>query len=145
MVEHETSAWPKATMAVIGSSLGGFYASIVAERTGCPAVLINPAVEPARDLAKYIGEITAWHSDDKFFFREEFVDELRSLRPATITRPERYFAFIAKGDEVLDWREMQARYVDCRMRLLEGGDHALSDFDDHWPAMAEFLGLTSAG
>ncbi len=143
LVARETAAWPKSTMAVIGSSLGGFYASVVAERTGCPAVLINPAVEPARDLAKYIGETTAWHSDDKFFFREEFVDELRSLRPAAITRPERYFAFIAKGDEVLDWREMQSRHAECRMRLLEGGDHALSDFDDHWPAMASFLGLTS--
>jgi predicted esterase YcpF (UPF0227 family) len=143
LVEQGIGSWPKATMAVIGSSLGGFYASVVAERTGCPAVLINPAVEPARDLAKYIGEITAWHSDDTFFFREEFVDELRSLKPAAITRPERYYAFIAKGDEVLDWREMHARYAACRMRLLEGGDHALSDFDDHWPAMAGFLGLTS--
>jgi len=143
MVERETAAWPRDRMAVIGSSLGGFYASVVAERTGCPAVLINPAVEPARDLAKYIGEITAWHSDDKFFFREEFVDELRSLRPVGITRPERYLAVIAKGDEVLDWREMHARYAHCRMRLLEGSDHALSDFDDHWPAMAAFLGLTS--
>jgi uncharacterized protein len=143
LVEQGIGSWPKATMAVIGSSLGGFYASVVAERTGCPAVLINPAVEPARDLAKYIGETTAWHSDDKFFFREEFVDELRSLKPAAITRPERYYAFIAKGDEVLDWREMHARYAACRMRLLEGGDHALSDFDDHWPAMAAFLGLTS--
>jgi len=143
MLERGIASWPKDSMGVIGSSLGGFYASVVAERTGCPAVLINPAVEPARDLAKYIGEITAWHSDDTFFFREEFVDELRSLRPAAITRPERYFAFIAKGDEVLDWREMHARYAHCRMRLLEGGDHALSDFDDHWPAMASFLGLTS--
>lgn len=145
MVDERIGTWPCETMAVMGSSLGGFYATIVAERLGCKAVLINPAVEPARDLAKYIGEITAWHSDDKFFFREEFVEELKMLRPSAVTRPDRYFAVIAKGDEVLDWREMHTRYAQCQTTLLEGGDHALSDFDDHWPAMASFLGLTNAG
>lgn len=143
MVADGIVDWPRDHMAVIGSSLGGFYASVVAERMGCPAVLLNPAVEPARDLAKYIGETTAWHSDDKFFFRPEFVDELRELRPAHITRPERYFAIIAKGDEVLDWREMTSRYEGCRIKLLEGGDHALSDFDDHWPEIVRFLCLES--
>jgi len=143
LVAERIAAWPQEHMAVIGSSLGGFYASVVAERTQCPAVLLNPAVEPARDLAKYIGEITAWHSDDKFFFRPEFIDEFRSLHPDRITRPDRYFAVIAKGDEVLDWREMSSRYAGCRIKLLEGGDHALSDFDDHWPDIAGFLRLTS--
>lgn len=135
------AAWPRGRMAVIGSSLGGFYASVVAEREGCPAVVLNPAVEPARDLEKHIGETTAWHSDDRFFFRPEFIGELRALRPAAITRHERYFAVIAKGDEVLDWAEMAARYAGCRTRLLEGGDHALSDFDAHLPEIVDFLGL----
>jgi predicted esterase YcpF (UPF0227 family) len=96
---------------------------------GCRAVLLNPAIEPARDLRGHIGETTAWHSDERFFFRAEFIDELRALRRADHA-PERYFAVIAKGDEVLDWREMTARYAGCRIKLLEGGDHALSDFDD---------------
>jgi len=137
-------SWPREHMGVIGSSLGGFYATVVAEREGCPAVLLNPAVEPARDLEKYIGEITAWHSEDRFYFRPEFIDELRALRPARITRPDRYFAIIAKGDEVLDWREMAARYAGCRIKLLEGGDHALSDFDAHLPDITGLLGLTSS-
>jgi len=141
MVTNRIAEWPRDRMAVIGSSLGGFYASVVAERMQCRAVLINPAVEPARDLANYIGETTAWHSDDKFFFREEFVDELRAMRPVQITRPQRYFAIIAKGDEVLDWREMASRYEGCHIKLLEGGDHALSDFDDHLPEILHFLQL----
>jgi uncharacterized protein len=143
-VAEGISSWPREHMAVIGSSLGGFYATVVAEREGCPAVLLNPAVEPARDLEKYIGEITAWHSEDRFYFRPEFIDELHALRPARITRPDRYFAIIAKGDEVLDWREMAARYAGCRIKLLEGGDHALSDFDAHLPDITGLLGLTSS-
>ena len=144
-VDHvmaQVAAWPIERMAVIGSSLGGFYATVVAERTGCRAVLLNPAVDPARDLAAAVGTTTAWHSDEPFEFRPEYVDELRRVAPpARLTRPERYFAVIAKGDEVLSWREMSERYAGCAMRLLEGGDHALSDFDDHLPAIVDFLRL----
>ena len=137
--------WPRERMAVIGSSLGGFYATAVAERTGCRAVLLNPAVEPARDLAGYIGEQTAWHGEERFFFRAEYIDELLALAPPVpLTRPERYFAVIAKGDEVLSWREMSERYAGAQIRLLEGSDHALSDFDDQFPAVLAFLGLDKA-
>jgi len=134
--------WPSTT-GVIGSSLGGFYATAVAEQRGCRAVLLNPAVDPARDLTRYIGETTAWHSDERFFFRAEFIDELRAISPAALTQLERYFAVIAKGDEVLGWVEMNERYRGCRVKLLEGGDHALSDFDEHLSEVAAFLGLAA--
>jgi predicted esterase YcpF (UPF0227 family) len=133
---------PARHLAVIGSSLGGFYATVLAEATGCRAVLINPAVDPARDLAAHVGEQTAFHDPtQRFAFRAGFVDELRAMTPAAITRPGRYFAVIAKGDELLDWREMSARYAGCPMRLIEGSDHGLSDFDEHLPAILHFLRL----
>jgi predicted esterase YcpF (UPF0227 family) len=136
------ACWPRERMAVIGSSLGGFYATVVAERTGCRAVLLNPAVEPARDLAAFIGEQTAWHGDERFFFRAEFIDELLALAPpVALTLPERYFAVIAKGDELLSWREMSGRYAGSPMRLIEGSDHALSDFETWLPEVTAFLGL----
>jgi predicted esterase YcpF (UPF0227 family) len=134
--------WPRASTGAIGSSLGGFYATAVAERIGCRAVLLNPAVDPARDLTRHIGETTAWHSDERFFFRAEFIDELRAISPAVLTRLDRYFAVIAKGDEVLSWVEMTTRYRGCRIKLLEGGDHALSDYDDHLDEVLAFLGLS---
>lgn len=133
------ATWPAERTGVIGSSLGGFYATVVAERLGCRAALLNPAVDPARDLARYIGEIEAWHSSERFYFRPEYVEELRAMAPGPLTRPERYFALIAKGDEVLDWREMAARYQGCRLRLLEGSDHGLSDFEAHIDAVLDFL------
>ncbi len=137
-----TANWPLAQMAVIGSSLGGFYATAFAEQTGCRAVLLNPAVEPARDLAGFIGEQQAWHGEERFFFRPEYIDELRELAPPQpLTRLDRYFAVIAKGDEVLSWREMTARYAGCHVHLIEGSDHALSDFDTYLPEVVAFLGL----
>ncbi len=76
-----------------------------------------------------------------FFFRPEYVDELKALTVPAITRPERYGAVIAKGDELLDWREMTGRYPGATIRLLEGSDHALSDFEDHLPFLFQFLTL----
>jgi len=143
LIEQLTRGWPADSSAVIGSSLGGFYATALAEKLGCRAVLLNPAVDPARDLANYIGEQTCWQDpSEHFFFRPEFVDELRTLvPPAALTRAQRYFAILAKGDEVLDWREMHARYAACRIHLLEGSDHGLADFDDYLDELTAFLAL----
>jgi uncharacterized protein len=142
LVNAGIAEWPRESMAVVGSSLGGFYATWVAETTGCKAVLLNPAVDPARDLAKYIGEQTSWHDPaEHFFFKPEFIDELKALTRHGLSNPENYFAVIAKGDEVLDWREMTARYPDARIKLLEGSDHGLTDFDQHIDEVLAFLGL----
>ena len=142
MVEAGIAGWPRESMAVLGSSLGGFYATWVAQRCGCPAVLMNPAVDPARDLAAYIGELTAYHDPgQRIFFRPEFIGELRAWEVAERTDPDRILAIVAKGDELLDWREMVARYPGAHLKLLEGSDHALSDFEDHLPGLLQFLGL----
>jgi predicted esterase YcpF (UPF0227 family) len=142
MVMAGIAAWPRESLGVIGSSLGGFYATCVAHATGCKAVVINPAVHPARDLARHIGEQTAWHDpSQRFWFEPRFVDELRALECGALPHPGRLLALIAKGDEVLDWREMTARYPGSRIELLEGGDHALSDFQQHLDQVLAFLGL----
>lgn len=144
LIDALAAGWRAEDMAVIGSSLGGFYATVLAERRGCRAVLLNPAVEPARDLANQIGTFTAWHDPAlRFEFTAAHVEELRAMRPAVITGPERYFTVIAKGDELLDWREMHARYAGAQGLLLEGSDHALSDFDQHLPHIAAFLRLAT--
>ena len=134
--------WPVHSMAVLGSSLGGFYATAVAERLGCRAVVLNPAVNPARDLVPYVGSQTAYHDPAvKFEFKAQYIDELRALTPVRLARPDRYAAVIAKGDELLDWREMTQRYAGARIRLLEGSDHALSDFERQLDFVLEFLQL----
>ncbi len=142
LLQDTTADWPVESMAVVGSSLGGFYATALAEQLGCRAVLINPAVNPARDLAAYIGAQTQWHSpEENFYFHAHYVDELRALQPGALGSPQRYLALIAKGDEVLDWHEMYDRYQETHITVLEGGDHALSDFPNHLPRIMRFLGL----
>jgi predicted esterase YcpF (UPF0227 family) len=142
LIRDGISNWPRDTMAVIGSSLGGFYATAVAEACGCKAVLLNPAVDPARDLAGFIGEQSNWQNpEERFFFAPEFIGELRALQAGPLQIPANYLAIIAKGDEVLDWREMTARYAAAQQCLLEGGDHGLSGFDELLPLVLDFLAL----
>jgi predicted esterase YcpF (UPF0227 family) len=85
---------------------------------------------------------TLWHDPNQHFVLEpSFIDELIYMEVAKITRPERYFAFIAKGDEVLDWREMTNHYEGARIKLLPAGDHALSDYEQHLDDVLDFLPL----
>ena len=142
-IRAATAGWPAATMGVIGSSLGGFYATIVAETTGCRGVVLNPAVDPARDLAAHIGRQTAYHdAGESFDFRAEYVDELRTMAPPRpLAQPRNILAIVAKGDEVLDWREMTARYAHGPLKLIAGSDHGLTDFEPHAPDLLRHLGL----
>jgi predicted esterase YcpF (UPF0227 family) len=115
-------------LTVIGSSLGGFYATSLAEQFGCHAVLLNPAVKPPRDLSDQVGVTTAYHSNEVFEFLEEYLDELEQFAVSAISRPERYFLIAATGDEVLDWREMVAHYPNAKHLVIEGSNHAIDEF-----------------
>lgn len=120
-------------LCLIGSSLGGFYATHLAQTLGARAALLNPAVDPARDLSGQIGALTAWHDPAlQFSFTAAHVEELHELEVGNlrepVPQPQRYFVIIAQGDEVLDWQEMAARYFGAQCTVLPGGDHALSDY-----------------
>lgn len=159
LLDSITAHWPADRMAVIGSSLGGYYATAVARRKGCRAWLINPAVAPARDLAAYMQQPKMPHPPhENGYFQAEFVGELQALNPhplqdwlpeptpSTQALQARIGVLIAKGDEVLDWRDMHAAYAphpNVYIRLLEGGDHTVSDFDQHLPEVLRFLGFAS--
>ena len=136
---------PTADDTLVGSSLGGCYATWLAEQVGCKAALLNPAVRPARDLATQVGPQTGYHDGQPFEFRQAYVDQLRGYEIARITRPERYFLVAAQGDEVLDWREMVAHYPGARQRVVPGSDHGLSDFEDWIDEVLAFAGFAPAG
>jgi len=141
-VLQSVARWPADTMAIMGSSLGGFYAAWLAEKLGCKAVLLNPAVRPARDLRPHLGEHALWHDSSQHFVLEPaHVDEMATMELDQITRPERYYALIAKGDELLDWREMTAHFAGAAIKLLPAGDHGLSDYAEHLDAIFDFLDL----
>ncbi|WP_426104276.1 YqiA/YcfP family alpha/beta fold hydrolase [Massilia sp. TSP1-1-2] len=115
-------------LSIIGSSLGGYYATWLAEQLGCRAVLLNPAVDPLASLDGHALVTTQYHSDEPFEFKAEYFDELRALKVERITQPERYYLLAASGDEVLDYRTMLAHYEGARRHVIDGSDHAISEF-----------------
>jgi uncharacterized protein len=116
---------------LIGSSLGGYFATYLAEKHGWRAALLNPAVVPDRDLSKYLGEQPLWHGGGSIVVEQRHLDALRALVVAPETQPERYYLIAATGDEVLDYREMLAHYPGVRTKLIEGSDHGISEFADY--------------
>lgn len=134
----ETLGAGAAHVTLIGSSLGGYFATWLAERHGWRAVLLNPATVPQRDLSAYLGEQPLWHGGGSITVEPRHLDELRALAVASITRPERYYLITATGDQVLDYRESLAHYPGATTTLIDGGDHALSNFPDYLDRVLAF-------
>ncbi|PHV07694.1 esterase [Janthinobacterium sp. BJB412] len=132
---------PADQLCLIGSSLGGYYATWLAERIGCRAVVLNPAVTPLRNLDQHVGVTTQFHSDQPFEFKQEYLAELDALAVEQISRPERYFLIAASGDEVLDYRDMLAHYAGARQQVIEGSDHAIGEFAEHVAPVLAFCGV----
>ncbi|AMO37710.1 YqiA/YcfP family alpha/beta fold hydrolase [Thauera humireducens] len=129
------------TPSVVGSSLGGYYATWLAERHGLRAVLVNPAVVAPLSLEAYVGTQTNLYTGESFDFTREHIDELRALEVPAITRPERYWLLAETGDEVLDYRHAVQKYAGARQTVLEGGDHGFSRWNDYLDAVIAFAGL----
>lgn len=132
---------PAQQLSIVGSSLGGYYATWLAERIGCRAVLLNPAVVPSLDLDRHVGVTTQYHSDEPFEFKREYINELHALEVPQISKPDRYFLIAATGDEVLDYRDMVAHYQGARQHVIQGSDHAISEFPQYVDEILAFCGI----
>ena len=124
---------------LVGSSLGGFYATWMAENFGMRAVLVNPAVRPYELLADYVGPQKNLYTGEQYEFTREHLAEMRALEPLIIT-PERYFLMVTTGDEVLDYRAALKKYHGAQELVVDGGDHGFSSFGAHLDAVWDFAG-----
>ena len=115
-------------LALIGSSLGGYYATWLAEKYGARAVVINPAIQPSVDLQPFLGHQRNPYTGEAYEITPAHFDELAALAVARITRSERYFLLVRTGDEVLDWRAAAAFYAGAFQYVAGGGDHGWEDF-----------------
>jgi len=142
-VEEACAPYAAADLTLVGSSLGGFYATVAAERLACRAALLNPAVHPHRHFAKYLGPQENMYTGERFELTRDHVNELHAMDVAAITRPERYWLFVETGDEVLDYREAVAFYASALQEVVRGGDHSLTCFPERIPDIVDWA-LTAA-
>ena len=127
-------------LALIGSSLGGFYATFLAEKYSARAVLINPAIRPHEDLRPFAGRQKNPYTGEEYEITPAHFAELASIAVPRITRPERYFLLARTGDEILDWRESVAFYAGAFQYIAGGGDHGWTDFHAEAASVLRFAG-----
>ena len=133
----------RVTLTFVGSSLGGYYATWLAEKYGTRAIVINPAVRPATTLAAYPGPQRNLHTGEIWELTPSHFAELEALSAVHLTRMERYFLLMRTGDELLDWRDAVARYAGAWQYVLGGGDHGWEDIDAEIPSMLRFAGVAA--
>jgi hypothetical protein len=131
------------SLTFVGSSLGGYYATHLAESFGVRAGLINPAIRPYEDLREYVGVQTNLYTGETFEVLPRHSDELRAMAVPRITRPERYLLLARSGDEVLDWRTMAGFYGGAWQQGRGGGTHGNDDIAPDLPALLRFAGVAS--
>lgn len=122
---------------LLGSSLGGFYATYLAEKHDLKAVLVNPAIDPHVGLRAYLGPQKNLHTGEPYELTEAHLREWQKLYVPRIT-PRRYLLIVETGDEVLDYREAVARYAGAEQIVVPGGDHSLQSFPQHLARILEF-------
>ena len=132
------------TVTLIGSSLGGYYATWLAEKHDLKAVLVNPAVVAAIELERYLGPQTWLYSGEPFEFTPRHIDELRALEVPLLSDPARYWLLVEEGDETLDYRQAVRRYAGARQIVLSGGDHSFTRWDDYLDEVIAFAGLPAS-
>lgn len=132
---------PGETATLVGSSLGGFYATHLAEKHGLKAVLINPAVVAAIELERYLGPQTWLYTGKPFEFTHQHIAELRTLEVPHLDEPARYWLLAEEGDETLDYRQAVARYAGAKQTVLPGGDHSFTRWEDYLDEVLAFAGL----
>lgn len=125
---------------LLGSSLGGFYATYLAEKHKCRAVLIQPAVSPHVGLKALLGPQQNLYSGERYELTPAHLEGWRELVVEHVD-PERYLLLLETGDEVLDWRDAAHKYAGTRTVIRDGGDHTLRSFSEHIPRILEFAGI----
>ncbi len=145
----QVTAWVDANvragerLTFVGSSLGGFYATWLAERYGAHAVAINPAIRPYASLASFLGPQRNLYSGATYELTADDLDAMAALRVARITRPERYLLLVRSGDELLDWRRAVRYYGGAWQYVEGGGDHGWADFAPMVAPVLRFAGCVS--
>jgi len=139
--EEAITSCTRESVTLVGSSLGGFYATWLAERHDVRAVLVNPAVEPHADLRAWLGPQQNLYTGEGYELTEQHLAQWRRLY-LPLLHPQRYLLLVETGDEVIDYRSAVKRYEGARQVVVQGGDHTLASFPAQIPLILEFAGMS---
>lgn len=121
---------------LIGSSLGGFYATYFAEKYQLPAILLNPSVTPWQTLALQVGWQKRFCDGEVFEFKEAYLRQLEALQ----VEPQKgkYLVLLQSGDEVLDYQVAKNFYEKHKVVIEYGGNHRFENIDCYLSMIERF-------
>jgi len=143
ILDREVQSCLPGIVGLIGSSMGGYYGTWIAEKYNLKLAMVNPAARPYELLADYMGEQVNDYTGERFTFEPKHMDSLKALEIGAVSRPDNFLLLTQTGDEVLDYREAVNKFADCRQVVQEGGSHAFDDFESMLPMILDFLGMTA--
>lgn len=126
-------------VAVLGSSLGGFLATKVAEIYHSKVILVNPAVTPYLLLQAYAGKQTHPYTGEHYCIDQHYMRQLKTLDVKTMTLPSNSWVLLQQGDEVLDYQQALEKYQACKISCEKGGNHSFVGFERFIPDIIKFL------
>ena len=146
-LERIIESIPNNSWSLMGSSLGGYFASYLSQKYNFPSVLINPAIKPFELLNDYLGEQVNPYTEEVYHVTSEHMVELKAIEPISprfdMQQKNNYLVMVQTGDEVLNYQEAVEKYQHCQLVVEQGGDHSFVDFEQHLPTIAKFLQFSS--
>lgn len=123
------SGWPNL---LVGSSMGGFYGAWLARHLGFRhLVLINPALRPWELLRQVVGWQYNEAKNERYYLSVEMVEATQAFARAPKDIGVPVTLLHDKGDELIDYRKVEAEYREMAdIHLFEGGSHAFEHMDE---------------
>ena len=140
-IEKLIERYSKFEICMMGSSLGGYYASYFATKLKAKAVLINPAIYPLEGFDIYLGKNENFSTGEEFYITDEDIKYLRTISYKKYKNQRNTLILLESNDEVLSYKNTCSYYYGSNIDITFGGDHSYTSLSKKLNKIRNFLNI----